>query len=129
MENNNNLKAIVIEKNQGIIDLLLPILKNRSCRIKLSPGKADAVRNLKEEYYGLAFIGNTDDNVSPFDAMKDIVMVSPMTSIILITDLPTKDVHEKAEGYGILGHVSSKVSSEKLIPLLDQFERINKSLS
>jgi hypothetical protein len=51
-------------------------------------------------------------------------MASPMTSVILITDLPKQEVDDTAEGYGILGHTDRSVRSEEMIPLLESFEKI-----
>jgi hypothetical protein len=90
-------------------------------------GKKEALNFLKEKSPQLAVVGDTEKNVPPFEIMKDIVMTSPMTSIILITDLPKKEVDEKAEGYGILGHINGKVPSDDLASLLENFENILKS--
>ncbi len=55
-------------------------------------------------------------------------MTSPMTSIILISDLPTKEVDERAEGYGILGHVNRSIPSKNLTLLIEHFEKISQSV-
>ena len=79
---------------------------------------------LGEKTYGLAVIGEIDGYNSPFDALKDIIMMSPMTSVILISDLSEREVHEKAEGYGIIGHVKRTIPRDDIFLLLEQFEKI-----
>ena len=57
-----------------------------------------------------------------------IVMTSPMTSIILISDLPAKEVDDTAEGYGILGHINRSIPFKDLVDLIEQFEKISQSI-
>jgi len=73
-------------------------------------------------------VGNAKGTSSTFEIMRKIVMTSPMTSIILISDLPTKEVDEKAEGYGILGHVNRSIPSKYLTLLIEHFEKISQSI-
>jgi len=54
-------------------------------------------------------------------------MASPMTSIIMVTDLSHSEVDEKAEGYGILGNIARDVPAEELLSLLGAFEKIQQS--
>ncbi|MCK4817903.1 hypothetical protein KA005_19180, partial [bacterium] len=74
-------------------------------------------------------VGNAEGGISPFESMKDIVMTSPMTSMILITDLPEEEVNERAEGYGILGYVNREISSKDLLKLIKGFEEIFRSFA
>ena len=39
-----------------------------------------------------------------------------------------EQVDEKAEGYGILGHISRSISSKNLMSLIEQFEKISQSI-
>jgi DNA-binding response OmpR family regulator len=118
--------ALVLETDQKIIETLSKILKRRSYAVTVSSQKEDALGHLKDNLYPLAIVGDTEDGLSPFEAMRDIVMTSPMTSIILITDLPEEEVNEKAEGYGILGHVNRDIASGHLLKLIKTFEEIFK---
>ena len=64
---------------------------------------------------------------SPPPSPKTFVMASPMTSIIMVTDLSHSEVDEKAEGYGILGNIARDVPAEELLSLLGAFEKIQQS--
>ena len=59
--------------------------------------------------------------------MKAFVMATPMTSIIMVTDLSDSEVDEKAEGYGILGNITRDVPAESLLSLLHTYEKIQQS--
>lgn len=116
--------ALIVEKDRKLIDSIEKILKRRSYAVTTSFEKEEALRHLKERTYPLAVVGDAEGSGSPFEAMRDIVMASPMTSMILISDLPAEEVNDKAEGYGILGHVSREVLSKDLLKLVKTFEAI-----
>jgi DNA-binding NarL/FixJ family response regulator len=116
--------ALILEKDRKLIDSIEKILKRRSYAVTTSFEKEVALQHLKERTYPLAVVGDAEGSGSPFEAMRDIVMASPMTSMVLITDLPEDEVNEKAEGYGILGHVSREVRSKDLLKLVKSFEAI-----
>ncbi|MBW1910601.1 MAG: hypothetical protein JRJ11_13845 [Deltaproteobacteria bacterium] len=115
MDSQQNVKALVIEGDPGISGAVEALLKERSYDVVIFSDKKEALNFLKQEPSPLAVVG---------DAEK---MTSPMTSMILITDLPKKEVDEKAEGYGILGHINRKIPPKDLTSLLENFENILKS--
>jgi len=124
MPQKEKTSVIILEKDQGLVDSIAKILKRRSYSVTTSSNKEEALSHLGERLYPLAVVGDADGSASPFEAMRDIVMASPMTSMVLITDLPEEEVNEKAEGYGILGHVSREVLSKDLLKLVKSFEAI-----
>ena len=129
MDVQKNIKVMVVEKDRKIVNSIVQVLKSRSYELNIHPGWGEAERNLKERYYELVLIGETEEGESPFHVMKHIVRVSPMASIILITDISDEEVQEKAEGYGILGSIDRAVPQRKLTQLLNNFESIYKSTS
>ena len=128
MKNREQISVIVVEKDNTVVESIVKILKTRSYAITQLSKKDKALSLLKESVYPLAIIGDTEGNGSSFDIMKEIVMTSPMTSMILITDLPKKEVDKIAEGYGILGHVNRGIPRDDIILLLEKFEGVYDSL-
>jgi DNA-binding NtrC family response regulator len=124
MDSQQNVKALVLVGDPGISRTVKALLKRRSYDVTVFFQKKEALGFLKEKSPQLAVVGDAGEKASPFESMKDIVMTSPMTSLILITDLPKKEVDEKAEGYGILGHVNREIPSDELEPLLENFETV-----
>jgi len=53
-----------------------------------------------------------------------MVKASPLTSIILLSDLPEEEVHEKSEGCGILGHVPRSVPQDDVEHLFSRYRQI-----
>jgi DNA-binding NtrC family response regulator len=119
-----NVKVLLVERDQHVAEAVTQVLKNRPYELNILTESEEIEHHLKKNLYGLALAGDAGDGRSPFDIMKDIVRTSPMTSLILITDLPGKKVFELAEGYGILGSVDRSIPQKTLIQLLDIFNSI-----
>jgi DNA-binding NtrC family response regulator len=124
MKTEKEIHALIVENDATVAASIKKILLDRQYTVTLLSKKEEVSQRLKERLFSLAVAGEAEDSDSSFHIMKDIVMASPMTSVILITDVPKKEVDEKAEGYGIVGHVNRTVKSEDFIPLLESFEDI-----
>jgi DNA-binding NtrC family response regulator len=122
------LEALIIENEHEIADSIARILSERGYESTILKEKSYAIDMIGEKGPGLVIVGNNEDNIPVFDMLRDIVMASPMTSVILITDISPKEIHEKAEGYGILGHVSRRIDPGQLSTLLENFEMITGAL-
>ena len=118
------VKAVVLVADESISRTVKGLLKERSYDVTVFFQKNEALDFLKEKSPHLAVVGDAGEKASVFESMKDIVMNSPVTSLILITDRPKKEVDEKAEGYGILGHVNREIPSDEMESLLENFETI-----
>ena len=128
MVHQKKIRALIIEEVQDVIEPIERTLKEKSFTVTTLANKDEALDLLKKNHHQLALIGEAKGSSSVFKVMKKIVMTSPMTSIILISDLPKEEIDEKAEGYGILGHITRSVPSEDLALLLEQFDRIAQSI-
>ena len=122
MAQTQKTRAAILEKDPAVARVVQETLKKRGFAVSTLTGKQEAIQDIKT--YALAIVGHVEGSLSVFDTMREIVMNSPMTSIILITDLPEKEVEDTAEGYGILGHVSTKMQASQLDQLIDQYESI-----
>ena len=129
MAHQKNIHALVLEKDREVTQSIAKILKRRSYAVVTTSEQEETLNLFKERPYQLALVGDSEDGHSALESMKEIVMASPITCIILITDLPGEEVSEKAEGYGILGHINRNIQSKDLRPLLDSFEQIFNCLS
>lgn len=61
---------------------------------------------------------------SGLQAIRDLLKVSWTVSSILVSKLQEEEIHDRAEGLGILGSLPSLDDSDKLQSLLDAFERL-----
>jgi DNA-binding NtrC family response regulator len=121
-------EVIILENDPETADSIAGLLTNRGYVPTLTETKAGAMEIIEKKGPGLVLIGNTEEKISVFDILKDIVMASPMTSVILVSDISPEEIHEKAEGYGILGHIGRNIDHDALSPLLETFEMITGAL-
>ena len=124
MKDEKRILALILEKDETVVASIDNTLQGRSYSVTVLSKKEEALNLLKEKVFQLAIVGNTEDSASVFQIMREIVTVSPMTSMILVTDLSEEEVEEKAEGYGILGHIGGAVPIDNLAQLLDRLEEI-----
>ena len=122
-------KALLLEKDPAVLEKIQRILKDRSYEPTCFSGKKEALAALKETFFSLVVTGLTENDDDPMEVMKAMVMTSPMTSVIMVTDLSESEVEEKAEGYGILGNVGREVPAKDLMSLLDVYEKIQGSFA
>jgi len=114
MKDEKRILALILEKDETVVASIDNTLQNRSYSVTVLSKKEEALSLLKERVFQLAIVGNTEDSASVFGIMREIVAASPMTSMILVTDLSEEEVDEKAEGYGILGQIGGQCRQETL---------------
>jgi DNA-binding response OmpR family regulator len=124
MTDQENIRVLILEKDVQVVDAVKNHLENGPHDLHVLSSLNEAISLLKSESFSIAIVGNTVETDSPFAGLRDMVKASPMTSIILLSDLPEEEVHERAEGCGILGHVARSVTEEDLNHLLNRFRQI-----
>ena len=124
MKDEKRILALILEKEETVAATINNTLQSREYSVTVLSKKEEALPLLKERVFHLAIVGDTEDGGSVFEIMREIVAASPMTSMILVTDLSEKEVDEKAEGYGILGHIGRSAPLDNLPQLLDSLEKI-----
>jgi DNA-binding NtrC family response regulator len=120
-------KVLLLENDPAVLEKIQLALADSPYEKICFSGKNDALEASKTSFFELVITGHNEENEDPIEVMKAFVMASPMTSIILVTDLSHEEVDEKAEGYGILGNVPRDVPVEDLLSLLGTFEKIQQS--
>ena len=128
MKEEKKYRTVIIEKDQERATQFVKLLEKRDYSPSILSTREEMIEELAGKTLPLIILGETQDGFSPFQLMREVVKRSPMTSIILITDEAAEDVEEKAEGYGILGHVGTTPDKD-LFPLLDNFEKISGALA
>jgi DNA-binding NtrC family response regulator len=120
-------KVLLLENDPAVLEKIQLALEDSSYEKICFSGKNDALEASKTSFFDLLITGHNKENIDPIEVIKTFVMTSPMTSIIMVTDLSHSEVDEKAEGYGILGNIARDVPTEELLKLLHTFEKIQQS--
>ena len=121
-------RALIIEADTKIAAQLKALLSDQFVQVIVAPDTAEALKLLREKEIQMAFAGDPPEGGSCFDLLKDFVRTSPMTYLVLITDGSQNEIHEKAEGYGILGHIPRVFSSSHIQTLVNKYKQITKGL-
>ncbi len=121
-------KMLLLENEPAVREKIQRALENNPLEIICFSSINDALKASKTSFFDLVITGHNDEIEDPVDVVKKFVMASPMTSIIMVTDLSPSEVDEKAEGYGILGNISRKAPAGDLLSLLGAYEEIQQSI-
>ena len=124
MADQESVRVLILEKDEAVVDAVKDHLKDGPYDLHVLSSFNEAVSLLKSERFAIAIVGSGRETDSPFEGLLNMVKASPLTSIILLSDLPDEEVHEKSEGCGILGHVPKSIPSEDLDHLLNRFKQI-----
>jgi len=121
------IKVLLLENDPAVHDKIQQALEGRPYEETSFSSSNEALKASKKSLFNLIITGHNEENKDPIDIMKAFVMATPMTSIIMVTDLSDSEVDEKAEGYGILGNITRNVPTEGLLSLLRTYEKIQQS--
>ena len=127
MNQKTRKKVLLLENDPDVLDKIQSALANRPYESTHFSSSNEAIKASKETLFDLIIAGHNAEHKDPIDVMKAFVMATPMTSIIIVTDLSDSEVDEKAEGYGILGNITRNVPAESLLSLLHTYEKIQQS--
>ena len=127
MNQETKRKVLLLENDPAVLEKIQMALEDSPYEKVCFPSKNDALEASKSSFFDLLITGHNEENEDPIEVMKTFVMASPMTSIIMVTDLSHSEVDEKAEGYGILGNIARNVPTEDLLSLLRTYEKIQQS--
>ncbi|RJR20696.1 MAG: response regulator [Desulfobacteraceae bacterium] len=121
--------AVILESDPELRENVAEVLKDRGFTIQQAGSRDELLKVLRSLSVPLAVLGREGSEDSTFKVLELVVKTSPMTSVILLTDLDESEVHEAAEGYGILGSVSRSSPHSALTVLADRFEAIMSAIN
>ncbi len=129
MEQTTPVNVLLLENDPEIMEKIQQALGDGHYKTTCFSSSVEALEASGKAPYNLVISGHNTERKDPVEVMKEFVMASPMSSIIMVTDLSDSEVEEKAEGYGILGNISRNIPVENLFSLLNTYEKIQQSLS
>ncbi|MBW2710193.1 MAG: hypothetical protein JRD04_13235 [Deltaproteobacteria bacterium] len=127
MTRETRTKVLLLENDPAVLDKIQLALEDKLYEKTSFSSSDEAIKASKGILFGLIIVGHNAERKDPIDVMKAFVMATPMTSIIMVTDLSDSEVDEKAEGYGILGNITRDVPAEGLLSFLQTYEKIQQS--
>ena len=128
MNQETETKVLLFENDPTVLEKIEEAFLNKNHTVIRFSTRDEALDALKSTSFDLILVGLGAEKPDPIEVLRTFVMASPMSSVITITDLSDDEIHEKAEGYGILGNIPRNIPDEKLFMLLDTHEKIHQSL-
>ena len=128
MNQEKETKVLLFENDPTVLEKIEEAFLNRNHKVIRFSTRDEALDALKSTSFDLLLVGIGAEKLDPMEVLRSFVMASPMSSVITITDLSDDEIHEKAEGYGILGNIPRNIPDEQLFTLLDTHEKIHQSL-
>lgn len=110
-------KAIVVTVDKEGGETLAAALSQRGVVAEVEFNPAHALKKAGEQAPALAVVG-TPPGI-PF--LRELLKVSWMTNMILVSDMEAEALHDQAEGLGILGAMKTWDDYEGLETLLERF--------
>ena len=123
-----NTKVLILENDPLVLDKIKQNLKGQAFITQSFGSCEKAIEALKKDFFQIIITGHATDADDPIEVMKAMVMTSPISSIIMVTDLSDADVEEKAEGYGILGNITRDVPKNELRSFINTYHEIQTTL-
>ncbi|MFH1117465.1 MAG: response regulator [Pseudomonadota bacterium] len=125
MNTNKKLKALVVVNEPDRIDVIKQRLSERGIDMTVLTDPEEALGLCREAPPDLAIVQDPLRSMSGTVFLNHLVRISWATGTILIADADEDQVHDRAEGLGILGHMRSPTDGEMLDRLLDKFGAMN----
>jgi DNA-binding response OmpR family regulator len=116
---NSGLRAIIVVDER--VPKLTENLSNRGISTTVVTNADEALDDCLMNPPHLAIVGTSLGTMTVKDFLAELLKISWKTSTILISDEEEEALHDRTEGLGILGAITSAEDTEALAMLLDKF--------
>lgn len=103
---------------------LSDVFSTRGIELTVVDSPADCLQKCRTCIPDLLIVEDDPGTDVGIKIVRDILKISWTVSSILISPLEDNEIHDRAEGLGILGSISALDDFEKLSHLLDTFEKL-----
>lgn len=122
---NNCIKALIFLGNEDGANTVSMALEKRGIETSTVGSLEQCVDRMKMLSPDILIVeDNTNSNIG-IKAVREALRVSWTVSPILISPLDEEQIHDRAEGLGILGFMSAPSDIEKLDSLIDVFMKLH----
>lgn len=124
MEANKSLRACIVAESSLDISAILKLLESYDIGPEVFSIRDEALNRQSEKPFDLLVVGDDPTTGDGLKLIKDFLAVNWVTSSIVICDVDEKNIHERAEGLGILGHIRTAGDVQSLARLLARFKQM-----
>ncbi|MDD3474053.1 MAG: hypothetical protein PHS86_14830 [Syntrophaceae bacterium] len=120
---NKNITALLFSTETKDIQKLSDVFSTRGIELTVVDSAADCLQKCMIFIPDLLIVEDDPGTDVGIKIVRDVLKISWTVSSILISPLEDNEIHDRAEGLGILGSISALDDFEKLNYLLDTFEK------
>ena len=117
-------RALIVVHDLAAADAISATCTAKGIEGMIEDDEQRALDRCRNDPPDLAIVADSLPSMSAYQFVTELLKISWTISTILVTRDDPATVHEKAEGLGIVGHISHPVDREKLGQLLDDFKRL-----
>ncbi len=122
---NMKVKALVVVNEPDRVNIIRQTLSDRGIDTTVLANPEEALSICRDVTPDLVIVQDPLRSMSGTVFLNHLVRISWATGTILIADDDEDQIHDRAEGLGILGHMRSTTDTDALERLLDKFAAMN----
>ncbi|MFH1675090.1 MAG: response regulator [Pseudomonadota bacterium] len=114
--------TLIVSPNTANIELLVSELQQRGYQVYTADNSSEALELVKKEKYALVLIDDLLQDMSIIDLISSVMHVDFAINIGLITNMSPSEIHEKFEGWGIVGAIPNPVDTDGIGSFLKRLD-------
>jgi two-component system response regulator YesN len=114
--------TLIVSADTANIELLIRELKQRGYQVTTVQTGSAALELVKTEKYNLVLIDDSLKDMPVIDLISAVMHIDVAISIGLLTNMADSEIHEKFEGWGIIGAIPKPVDTDGMESFIKKFD-------
>lgn len=106
------MNTLIVSPDTANIELLIRELQQRGYQVYTANNSSEALELVKKEKYALVLIDDLLKDMPVIDLISAVMRIDFAINIGLITNMASSEIHDKFEGWGIVGAIPKPVNTD-----------------
>lgn len=106
------MDTLIVSPDTANIELLIRELKQRGYQVSTANNSSETLELVKKEKYNLLIIDDLLKDMPVIDLISSVMHIDFAINIGLLTNMAASEIHEKFEGWGIVGAIPKPVDTD-----------------
>lgn len=99
---NKPSRLLIVDDNDGIVDLIQDALKNYDCEFKVASCVSSALECIQSDKFDLIFVDIALRDYAGFELLREIKQAAPDTPVVVMTGFFNGELLDKAAQIGVV---------------------------
>jgi len=117
-------KILIITHEKKRFSILSNYFENKGIFVSWADSVESGLEAIAADPPAVSIIDETVDGQTCFDLAKKIIEKNVFINLVLVSELPEKIFHDKAEGLGVLTHIPRTPDSEHAEKIITDLETL-----